>query len=131
MTHIDEDRLLAYALEVLESDSEREEISTHLAGCPECRARLGNVQKDIEIIGSLRPYRRVLAVPNPKARRLTVYSLLKAAALVVFGVCIGFGASSLVRQEPTAVVPSYFVLSPPDDCLSGCAVSDATAASLR
>jgi anti-sigma factor RsiW len=126
MIHIDENRLLAYVLEVFDCDSEREEIAAHLAGCPECRARLDEVRGDVEIIGNVRPYGKVSWITNPKARGRTVYAILRAAAMIVMGAFAGFAASSLVHHQPTEVVPQYVVLSPPADCSSGCAVTDVT-----
>jgi len=124
MSHVDEDRLLAYLLEVLERDSEREEIAEHLAGCAECRALLEHVQGDVELIGSVRPYGQVLRIRDHRIRGWRMYAALRAAAMVALGVFIGFGASSLLHHRPTEVVPPYAVLSPPTDCSSGCAVTD-------
>jgi hypothetical protein len=126
MTHIAEDELLKYALEITDSDSQRDELDAHLRACPECSARLRDIQKDIGIIGGVSPNRRLLRMSNPRARRVTINGSLKAAALIIFGIFVGFGASTWVYREPAAVRPAYMALSPPDDTLVGCAVSDAT-----
>lgn len=126
MSHVDEDRLLAYVLEVLEHDSEREEIADHLAGCADCRARLERVREDVEMIGNFRPYGQVLRIPAPKIRPWRIYATARAAAMIALGVFIGFGASSLLHKQRAEVVPPYAVLSPPADCSSGCAVTDVT-----
>ena len=126
MSHMDENRLLGYVLEVYDSDSERDEIAAHLAGCPDCRARLEEIRGDIEIIGSVRPYGLTSWPPNPKARGRTVSAVLRAAAMIVIGVFAGFGASSLVHHRPAAVVPQYVALSPPEDRSLCCAVTDVT-----
>jgi hypothetical protein len=126
MSHIDEDKLLGYVLEVIERQSERDEIAEHLAGCAECRARLEEIRGDVELIGNVRPYGQVLRISNPRAQRWGVYPVLRAAAMIVLGIFVGFGASSLVHHRPTEVVPPYAVLSPPADCSSGCAATDVT-----
>jgi hypothetical protein len=46
--------------------------------------------------------------------------------MIVMGAFAGFAASSLLHHQPTEVVPQYVVLSPPDDCSSGCAVTGVT-----
>jgi len=126
MSHIDEDRLLAYALEILDRDSERDEVGAHLAGCAECRMRLEGVRRDVETIGSARPYGHALRISNPKARGRRVYAVIKAAAMIVLGVVVGLGASRLVHHPSAEVVPQYMVLSPPDDRSPGGAVGDVT-----
>ena len=50
MTHNSEDELLGYALKVVATDKEHDKITSHLAECPECRLRLANIQKDIELM---------------------------------------------------------------------------------
>lgn len=126
MSHIDENKLLAYVLEILDCDSERDEIAAHLAGCAECRAQLETMRGDVETISSVRPHGRVLRIPNPRARGWGMYAILRAAAMIVLGVFLGFGASSVMHHRPREVVPPYAVLSPPRDCSSGCAVTDVT-----
>ena len=131
MSHIDENRLLAYVLEVLDSDSERAEIAAHLAGCAECRALSERVRGDVDLIGSVSPLGQVLRISNPRARGRMVFAMLRAAAMIVLGIFIGLGASSLLRRPPVEVVPQYVALSPPGDRSSGCAATDVTEVPMR
>jgi anti-sigma factor RsiW len=146
MTHNSEDELLGYALEAIASDEERASIAAHLAVCSECRMRLKNLRKDIEIIGGVGPRQRVLRIPSPRPRALGIpglrphirwtptprpreavtHTILRTAALIVLGILVGFGASRGVHREPEFVSSAYVTLSPPTDSLTGYTVSDAT-----
>jgi hypothetical protein len=131
MNHINDDKLLAYALEVSDSDAEHANIAAHLSDCAECRAQLEEIRKDIEVIGSVRPSRQLLEIPDRTQRHVTMPSILRIAALLIFGFVVGYGSSNLFFQEPVSVIPSYHTLSPPSDPLRGYAVSDATDISVR
>lgn len=131
MYHIDENRLLAYVLEVLDCDADRNEIAEHLHGCPECSAQLERIRGDVQIISSIQPYARVLQMSNPRGRRRRAYAILRAPVMIVLGVFVGFGIASLVRNPPTEVVPQYVVLSPPDGRSPGSAATDVTEVPLR
>jgi hypothetical protein len=126
VTHIAEDKLLEYALEIIDSKEERVEIEDHLIACPECAARLDKIHEDIKVIGNVRPFRQTLPMPNPRQSRLNMYAVLKMAALFLFGIFVGFGASQLADTEPAPVAPAYTALSSPIDSLRSFAVSDAT-----
>lgn len=78
MTHNSEDELLGYALETVASDEERDKITSHLAECSECRLRLANIQKDIEIVAGVRPVTSPLLLPDPRRR---LFSMPGAPAL--------------------------------------------------
>lgn len=71
MTHNSEDELLGYALKVVASDKEYGKITSHLAECPECRLRLASIQKDIEIMGGVRPVTRPRLMPGPRPQRVS------------------------------------------------------------
>ena len=126
MTHISEDDLLRYALEVVASDEERTSVAAHLAVCSECRTRLEKLERDIEVIGSVRPRPGLLHIPHQHSRQVSTYAILRAAALVVVGVLVGLGASNWVSREPVFVAPAYITLSAPTDSLTSYSVSDAT-----
>jgi len=126
MNHIDEERLLEYALEVCSDESDHTDIERHLGDCSQCRDRLKVIKEDIEIIGGVRPSQAVLSLPGTKARNSMVYPLLRAAALIIFGIFVGFGAASWINQKPAFVSPAYVTLTPPDLTLEASAVSDAT-----
>jgi hypothetical protein len=126
MNHLNDDHLLRHALEAYESDDERAETTAHIAACAECRERFENVQSDVGVIASVQPRRRVLQMPGPRPRRTVVYSLLRAAALIIFGVVVGYGTSNWMSRQPAQVSPAYVTLSPPADSLRRYAASDAT-----
>jgi hypothetical protein len=126
MTHIDENKLLAYALEISESDTEKADIAAHVSTCAECRARLENIQKDIDIISGVQPMRRVLHLPSRPAQSNIMNTIIRSAALIIFGIFVGFGASKLIHHEPALVSPAYLTMSPPADSLTGYAITDAT-----
>ena len=125
MIHIDENRLLEYALEICPG-TEKTEIAGHLAGCSRCSAVLGKIQDDMRAIGGVRPHVRSRGVSNRHSRYTVMFSILRAAALIIFGIFIGYGASGWLHRAPAPVSPSYIRPSPPEDLLKGIAVSDAT-----
>ncbi|GEM_PF-2921085 len=126
MNHIDEDRLLEFALEIIDGDTEgRAAIAAHLEQCPECAVRLKNLTGDLDLIAGVRPYQPLLSVPNPKGRRALVYSIIRAVAFVAIGVFVGFSAARWFDRGPAEVSFAYITLTPPDDTRGG-AFSDAT-----
>jgi anti-sigma factor RsiW len=131
MIHINEDKLLQYALEVSPTDAERAVIAEHLATCSECSARLEELRKDIEIIGGIQPRKQELRMPVPRPRHNHVYPIIRAAALFIFGIAVGFGASNWIHRQPAYISPAYLTLSPPPDSVSTQVVSDATEISKR
>jgi hypothetical protein len=126
MTHNSEDELLRYALEVIANEEERASMAAHLTVCSECRVRLEDLRKDIQIVGGVRPRRRVLLIPNSRPREVVAYTILRTAALIILGSLVGFGASKGVHRELEFVSSGYVTLSPPTDSLTPYAVSDAT-----
>ncbi len=126
MTHINEDSLLKYALEVLESELESARITEHLSICAECKNRFNSIKKDIGIIGSAKPPREIRRLPNPRQRRSLPISLIRIAAIFVMGIFIGLAASKFGYREPANVSGSYILLSPPAQSLESSVASDAT-----
>jgi hypothetical protein len=126
MNHPTEDDLLRHALEAYESDSERTKTTTHLQECTDCRARLAGIRSDIGVIAGVRPRRRILQLPTPRQAHLSVYALVRSAALVILGVALGYGLSSQNRREPVQVSSAYVTLAPPADSLRRYAAADAT-----
>lgn len=126
MSHFNDDELLEYALETGADQAGRAEIAKHVAACPRCHARLEELRKDIGIIGGVRPLPPVLRIPRMPSRSNLTYRLLKAAALVILGIALGFGGSRLIDRQPAVVTPAYTALSPPPDSVSSYAVADAT-----
>jgi hypothetical protein len=126
--HIDDDKLLRYALEVIDDDenNEREEIEGHLEVCQLCRARLSELRNDIEIISGIRPRRPGAATRGHSWWHNAVQRSLRAAAFIILGLAIGFGASSWLKDEPTRVTMQYVTLSSPVDSVCPYAATDAT-----
>ncbi len=124
--HISEDKLLEYALEITENDNERAKIEGHLEICQSCRSRLKELQNDIDIISSIRPHRPVAATSKDSRWHNVVFSLLRAAALIVIGLAMGYGTSVWLEDEPARVASQYVTLSSPADSISRYAASDAT-----
>ena len=124
--HINEDKLLQFALEVSPTDAERAGIAEHLAICSECSARLEELRKDINVIGGIQPRRQELRMPIPRPWHNVLYPIVRAAALFIFGIVVGFGVSNWILREPAYISPSYLTLSPPPDSIGTYAVSDAT-----
>ncbi len=127
--HISEDKLLEYVLEITENDKEQSAIEEHLEACQSCHSRLKELRSDIDVISSVRPHRPVGVTPVGSRRHNAVYPLLRAAALIVIGLGIGYGASVWQKDEPARVVSQYMRLSVPADSVSRYAPSDATDAS--
>jgi len=126
MKHISEDNLLQYALEIIESDQEREGIEIHLKDCPTCRNLLNKLLEDINVIGSVSPRVQSKTMPNQKRTFIKRYAFLKVAALFLFGLFVGLGISGRTDQEIVFISPAYINQSPPADSLLGYAVPDAT-----
>jgi hypothetical protein len=127
MNHPNEDQLLAFALETDAGDDERKAIAAHLATCDQCRAGLDGIENDLRVIGGVRPQRHAAPITLPKRRPIFVFTMLKAAVLIIFGVVIGYSSARLTPHRPANISPSYMVLSPPADSMLGYAAIDATA----
>jgi len=126
MIHPSEDDLLRHALDAHETEDDHARIERHVDDCPECRARIDAVNADIGVIASVRPQRRVLQLPVTRRPRVNVYAILRAAALVILGISLGYGWSNRNRPEAVEVTSAYVTLAPPADSLRRYAVSDAT-----
>lgn len=124
--HINDDKLIEYALEIIYDDTERAGMKEHLEACRPCRDRLKKLQDDIDVIGSIHPQRIIASTRGRSRMRRALYSMLRAAALIIIGVAIGFGASAWLEDEPAHVSYQYIALSPPADSIGTYVVSDAT-----
>ncbi len=131
MKHIDEDRLLEYALNTIDDADERGEIESHLEECGECRSRLEIIGEDLDFIGSLKPDLNNAIPKTTTRKRKYLYGMIRAAALIVFGFVIGLAVSGGSERADVYVTPCYVRLSPPADSLGGFAESDATGSSMR
>lgn len=126
MNHIDENKLLEYALELSPTESGRADIAEHLAECQDCAAKLERIRQDIGIIGSIQPREPDVRMPRHRSRRTFVYATLRAAALITIGIITGLGMSSWIHVEHICVSPAYVTLSPPEASAGGYSASDAT-----
>jgi len=126
MNHLNEDKLMEYALETSISHAEDAEIAEHLTLCPECRKRFEDLRKDNEILGSIQPLRPALSIPCQRVRFNPVYRAIRIAALIIFGIVLGSAGSRWANRQPATVSPAYVLLSPPPDSVAGCVVADAT-----
>ena len=78
MDHINEDKLLEYALETLDNEAERAEIEGHLKSCPDCREKLSGLNGDIEAIGGIKGEFGMTEMYYPRKKRSIGYAFLKA-----------------------------------------------------
>jgi hypothetical protein len=117
---------MEFALDVISCDADRADIRRHLDACPECRARLQKLLGDIDVIGGIRPRTALLSRPGRVSQHRLVYPILRAAALIIIGIAVGFGMSNLADRQPACISAAYVALSPPADSIRGYAVSDAT-----
>jgi hypothetical protein len=126
MNHISEDKLLELALEIIEDDAERDAIEKHLQNCSQCSQRLETIRSDIGTIAGVKGPIIPLPAQIYKRKRHISYTILRVAALLVFGFAVGYTISNIGHHEQVNVVPSYLNLSPPPDSLIGSGVCDAT-----
>jgi len=131
MNHIDDDTILKYALEIIEDIKEKNSIEEHLVSCPECRQKLIEIRKDMDIIRGIQSLTSELKMPVPKKRGNILLSTMRVASLIILGIAIGFSSAKLSDNEQVSVRSSYNVISPLADSLIGFAPSDATEISFR
>ena len=124
--HIDEDRLLQYALGALPDQAVTIGVEQHLACCAECRSRLNEIKGDVDVIGSIRPNITPLGIPRQYSRPALWARMLRVAAVFAFGITIGFGTSNWLREESTCISPAYVEMSPAASSVYGFAATDAT-----
>jgi len=126
MKHIEEDRLLEYALETRPDDEDRKTIEAHLAECQQCRDALEKIRDELTIIGSIRPDVTPFPVQSSNKRKSIVPALLKAAALVIFGAVTGFGLAAQISTEQVSILPRYEIQSSSNSSLQERASREAT-----
>ncbi len=123
MNHPSDDLLLKAELELLDEPGARE-LAEHLAQCEPCRARMEKIQNDTRLLGEVRASGTVPPLPKPRAQTGIMYTLLKAAALLIVGFLAGFTASRYSCPPPVTVVQSYLTASTPADTITQFAVCD-------
>jgi hypothetical protein len=126
MTHIDDDRLLEYALKTRDDPDFRGRIEAHLSCCRKCRGALAKILEELDFIGSIElsgEGRPVRIIRRPASFRS---GLLKAAALIIFGLIGGFSIGSLGHADKIAVVPADARYFPSAPAREGVTATDAT-----
>jgi len=124
MSHPNDDTLLQSVLEILDI-AEEENLREHLLLCPECRKRLQKMKQDTEPLAGIRAASASPALPQRKGRSQIMYTVLKAAALVLIGFLAGFSASNLTCPQSVNVIPAYLNPSSPADTVTQYAVCEA------
>ncbi len=129
MTHYDEDQLLTFELGTLPEDRIAAEINAHLADCDLCRSRLEAIRKSIGVIASIRL--KTTAGKNRRAGKVsrTMMLTLRAAALLLIGLIIGYAAANSAHRPRACVSGMYLNNHALADSLAGRAVADAVAVS--
>ena len=130
MNHITEDNLLAYALETDNGDDHRD-IENHLQSCPQCRKRLAKVRSDIDKIAGIGTPPLDKPAVIPPGRQSDLRPLLRAAAVLVIGMAIGYSAALWTQSEPVTVRPQYMSPAAAHDSIAQYAISDVTGLAQR
>lgn len=130
MTHIDESRLLQFALGTQPGAPDEDALKSHLKTCTMCRAALANIGQELALLGSMR-----FAAKSPPPRlihrqRSRWVALSRAAALVLIGVFGGMGIAALSQSERVCVLPAYDRGAAPPVSEAGYAMSEATTVTL-
>ena len=107
MMHIDEDKLLRFALGIHDNVSEEEKIKSHLADCDECRTAFVKLKEELDFMGSIRGDMAPPQIPMLHARKSFFPALLRTAAMLAIGIFAGLGIARIEKAEPIYVVPAY------------------------
>ena len=116
MTHPDEDILLKFHLEIVK-ESERLTLMDHLDSCDRCRGRSRIIQREIEMIGSVDPELLPPEIELPVRKREHLSIGIRAAAILLFGLFVGYGYTHLVTPSEVRVIPSCHTPSTPHQTL--------------
>jgi len=108
MMHPDEDTLLKYALEVLEG-SEVEDVKRHLEVCDACRDQFHTIHEQLGRMKTVSFPVETPDLPLPStARRRTMSTVLRAAAVLLVGFILGYGTALLSEPQSSIVVSQQF-----------------------
>lgn len=88
--HFNEDDLLKYALELLDS-SEEKIIAEHLSECLKCSQALDSIEHDVKVMQEIPIPDNFSDIALPARYRISVAPYFRAAALLLIG--FGFGLS--------------------------------------
>ncbi len=126
MNHITEDNLLAYVLETKTDETNQSDIEEHLQSCENCRNRLAKIRADIDVITGIGTHTTATNASAPSNRVPVLGSLLRAAAVLIIGIGIGYGAALWTQPEQVTITAQYLSPSPAHDSTFRYAVSDVT-----
>ncbi len=114
MKHPDQDTLLQFALETLETD-ELLAIEFHLAGCEECSEAVGKIRNELDLIACVSIPVQPPLYPAIKIVHHNRFLALKIAAILVIGFSLGFGTSLAVQPSQIEIVPQRVTLQIPKE----------------
>lgn len=106
MKHPDEDILIKFHLDLLDED-ESSALDEHLDSCDPCRERSRVIRREIKMIGSVDPEMVVPDIGLPVGKRGWWPVGFRVAAILLFGIFVGYGFSRIFEPAEYQVVPSY------------------------
>lgn len=130
MNHIDDDRLLEYALKTRNDPDFTGEIERHISECESCRAALVRIQNELVFLASVEFKDEIPPCEIPRSSSIWT-GVLKAATLIVLGLVGGYVMASLDRSDGPVVLPPSSSFSALATAAGGMAVSEATSVNLR
>jgi len=118
MNHLEDDKLLELALELLEND-EAVKLKEHISECHDCREKFEAVKKRMDIIGGFDPVIEEPSHTFPNRRRSATKVWLRAAAILIVGFAAGYFTARYSQPECVNVVGQLLAVNTPADTLSG------------
>ncbi|MDX1701430.1 MAG: hypothetical protein R3250_12475 [Melioribacteraceae bacterium] len=107
MNHYEEDTLYKFVLDMLDS-SHYEDIRSHSAECKECQMKIDEIKSQIELLESFDPEIELDRSKNKKAFSFA-WTISKAAALILFGLTIGYSVVNYTMKDKIVVVGQSFI----------------------
>jgi anti-sigma factor RsiW len=108
MTHLDDDTLLKFHLEMLDpSDDSR--VREHLSACRQCREREKKIQADVGRLSEIEMHLDE-AAPPPLLRRARFFTVAaRAAAMLAVGFLAGYMTAEVANPVPPNTVQQRLV----------------------
>jgi len=128
--HVEQDRLLEYTLELLDSEI-LAEVEEHLASCADCRDELDRIRRDTSLIEGIEIEPPRMEIMPPRRRAFRWNSLARAAALLLFGFMTGYGTSTFFTGEAVRVVPQQLLHAAPAASIHGFVTCESVDAGVR
>ncbi|MBP1656998.1 MAG: hypothetical protein H6Q31_1599 [Bacteroidetes bacterium] len=108
MNHPDEDTLLKYVLEVLDTSDARE-LKGHLDACASCRLACDTIERQVRQLGTVSFPIETPDLPLPAStRRPYVLYVLRAAAILLVGFVLGYTTALMREPEMQVVISQQF-----------------------